>query len=36
MIGGASLIQDILNVIRYEDFRDIVLIGHSYAAAGRG
>jgi len=25
-------IQDILNVIRYEDLRDIVLIGHSYAA----
>src|SRR5450755_4070332 len=23
-------IQDILNVIRYEDLRDIVLIGHSY------
>ena len=23
-------IQDVLNVIRYEDLRDIVLIGHSY------
>ena len=23
-------IQDILNVIRYEDLRDIVLLGHSY------
>src|SRR3979409_509577 len=23
-------IQDILNVIRYEDLRDIVLVGHSY------
>ena len=23
-------IQDILNVIKYEDLRDIVLIGHSY------
>jgi pimeloyl-ACP methyl ester carboxylesterase len=23
-------VQDILNVIRYEDLRDIVLVGHSY------
>ena len=23
-------IQDILNVIKYEDLRDIVLVGHSY------
>src|SRR5512135_2237848 len=23
-------IEDILNVIRYEDLRDIVLVGHSY------
>jgi len=33
MIDGASLIQNIPNVTRNEDFRDIVLIGHSYDTA---
>jgi len=34
MIGGASRIDDIPNVVRHEDFRDIALIDHSYGAAG--
>ena len=25
-----TYIQDILNVIKYEDLRDIALVGHSY------
>jgi pimeloyl-ACP methyl ester carboxylesterase len=29
-IGLETHIEDILNVIKYEDLRDIVLIGHSY------
>ncbi|RYM11988.1 alpha/beta fold hydrolase [Sphingobium cupriresistens] len=30
-VGNATHVQDVVNVLRYEDLRDVVLVAHSYA-----
>jgi pimeloyl-ACP methyl ester carboxylesterase len=31
-VGLETLVQDVVNVLEYEDLRDVILVGHSYGA----